>query len=149
MLYSVSYYRGNKITGDWTMSDQEFLKAFEEGRLDSFKHIDHIRMAWIYLSNCEFEPALGSIRSGLRNFASIKNATGLYHETITLFWICMVAGAIEKTPAKDFGEFISMNPDLARKDYLFEFYSRDLVQSDDARRAWISPDLKPLLNAFC
>ena len=126
------------------MSDQDFLTAFEEGQLDAFKHIDHIRMTWIYLATHDFEQAIRSIISGIRNFAAIKNATGLYHETITLFWIGMVAGAIEQTPADSFAEFISRNQQLARKDYLFEFYSRELVMSDAARRAWVSPDLKPM-----
>jgi hypothetical protein len=126
------------------MSDQEFLAAFEEGRLDSFRHIDHIRMAWIYLSTSDFERATVCITSGIRSFAAIKNATGLYHETITLFWIYAVAGAIDQKPADSFAEFISWNPELTRKDYLFDFYSKELVMSDAARGAWVLPDLKPL-----
>jgi hypothetical protein len=126
------------------MSDQEFLAAFEDGRLDSFKHIDHIRMAWIYLVAYDFERAMQFITSGIKNFATIKNATGLYHQTITLFWVYMVAEAVDQTRANDFAEFISRNPHLTRKDYLFEFYSKELVMSDAARKAWISPDLKQM-----
>jgi hypothetical protein len=140
----VLYYHGNKITKGETMSDRDFLAAFEEGRLDPFRHIDHIRMAWIYLATYDFERAMRSITSGIRSFAAAKNATGLYHETITLFWICMVAGAIEQTPAECFADFITRNRELTRKDYLFEFYSRELILSDAARNAWASPDLKPL-----
>jgi hypothetical protein len=130
------------------MSDQDFLAAFEDGRLDSFKHIDHIRMAWIYLVAYDFERAMQFITSGIKNFAAIKNVTGLYHQTITLFWVYMVAGAVDQTPATDFAEFISRNPQLTRKDYLFEFYSKELVTSDAARKAWISPDLKQIYPAF-
>ena len=124
------------------MSDQEFLMAFEDGSIEPFRHIDHIRMAWIYLGAQDAASAVKSIASGIRNFAEKKNATGLYHETITLFWIYVVAGARERSPAETFEEFISRNPNLTRKEYLFEFYSRELVMSEAARTTWISPDLK-------
>lgn len=126
------------------MSDQEFIASFEQGRLEQFRHRDHIRMAWIYLTSQGYPQAVEAITSGIRAFAASKNATGLYHETITLFWIYSVAEAIEITTAETFEEFISHNENLTRKEYLFEFYTRELVMSAEARSTWVPPDLKPM-----
>ncbi len=124
------------------MSDAEFLTAFEEGSIEQFRHIDHIRMAWIYLGAHDAGSAVESITSGIRIFAEKKNAKSLYHETITLFWIYVVADARKRTIAGTFEDFIAVNPNLTRKEYLFEFYSRELLMSEAARRTWISPDLR-------
>ncbi|MGH9858272.1 MAG: hypothetical protein ACRD4B_10550, partial [Acidobacteriota bacterium] len=121
------------------MTDREFIVAFEQGTLEEFKHADHIRMAWIYLTTTDPEEAFERIVCGIQHFAAVKNATTLYHETITLFWICTVFAAIRRRTYKTFDQFLSANEPLTRKDHLFEYYSREVVFSDRARRAWVSP----------
>jgi hypothetical protein len=130
------------------MNNAKFMEAFEQGRLEEFTHVDHIRMAWIYLTTCGPQKALKQIVSGIQRFAAVKNATGLYHETITLFWICVVFAAIVPGSEECFDHFLSSNQHLTRKDHLFEYYSREVVLSDRARKTWVSPDLQPLYNPF-
>ena len=128
------------------MTDTEFIQAFEEGTLQEFKHVDHIRMAWIYLTSAQPQEAFERIVSGIQHFAAVKNATGLYHETITLFWIFAVFRALTERACTSFEEFLSANESLTRKEHLFEYYSRQVVFSNRARKMWVSPDLQPLYN---
>lgn len=128
------------------LSDGEFIEAFESARLFSheFKHIDHIRMAWIYLSAARPEQAAAQIREGIRHFANVHGATQLYHETITLFWVYAVQAAMEKTRAGSFAEFFEANEYLGDKEYIRKFYSRDALMSPEAKMNWLEPDLRPL-----
>jgi len=72
--------------------------------------------------------------------------TGGYHETITLgslraarAWLASrstmsLHAALEELLAADYG----------RKDWSLTYWSRELLFSTAARRAWIEPDLQPL-----
>ena len=83
------------------MTDEEFLEAFEDCTLEEFHHADHIRMAWLYLRQFGYEIGSAKVKEGIKRFAAAKNATTLYHETITEFWIRLVQHVIENHPAVD------------------------------------------------
>lgn len=124
------------------MTDQEFLKAFEDCSLTEFHHRDHIRMAWLYLREFGYEKGSSKVAEGIRRFAATKNQNRLYHETITQFWIRLVQHVIENhTPAKDFAEFINSFPRLSDSKSIFRHYSRDLLMSESARLQCQEPDL--------
>ncbi len=46
--------------------------------------------------------------------------------------------------ADSFEEFIEHNPDLLDRKLIERFYSRELLLSEPARAAWVSPDLRAL-----
>jgi hypothetical protein len=125
------------------LTDDQFLESFEAGTISNhdFKHADHMRMAWIYLTRLSPERAKHQIIAGIRNFAAIHGATQLYHETITLFWIHAVEMAIRKSPARQFDEFIQENRHLLDKGYIYRFYTKDLLMSSEAKISWMDPDL--------
>src|SRR5262245_50476442 len=87
------------------MNDEEFLSAFENCTLESFHHKDHIRMAWIYLRKFGYEVGSTKVKEGIKKFAAAKNATTLYHETITEFWIRLVKHVIENHNVESFEKF--------------------------------------------
>jgi hypothetical protein len=128
------------------LSDDQFKEAFESGKIAShdFKHVDHIRMAWIYLTRAPIERALIQITEGIRRFAAVHGATQLYHETITLFWIYAVQTSIQKTTAISFAEFLQKNSFLAEKGHIYSYYSKELLMSPEAKKKWIEPDLLPI-----
>lgn len=127
------------------MNDTEFLAAFESGHLHPFRHVDHIRMAWLILRRDGTDKGVISIRNGLKHFAAAHGASQMYHETITLFWVKLVGYARQYVaPTDDFETFIAHCDHLLDTRLMTQHYSLALLASDAARRGWIEPDLKPL-----
>lgn len=127
------------------MNDAEFLQHFEAAALHPFHHADHIRMAWLYLRREAWSQGYALIQSGIHHMTERHQARRLYHETITRFWALMVQAAIEAAPEiDDFGVFQATHPQLFDKTLIAQYYSRDLLESDEARRCWTAPDLRDL-----
>ena len=96
------------------MTDQEFLHAFESGRLSpaGFHHRDHLRLAWLQVNRLGLEAGSAAVAGGIRRFAEAHDHHRLYHETLTRFWVRIVAHAARPT----FTETLEAHPMLLRKD---------------------------------
>lgn len=69
-----------------------------------------------------------------------------YHETITLASLRAARDWLEKRPEKPLHELLNelLASRYGRSDWLLEYWSKPVLFSVMARRAWIDPDLKPL-----
>jgi hypothetical protein len=69
-----------------------------------------------------------------------------YHETITLASLRAARDWLEKTPEKPLHEVLSelLASRYGRSDWLLEYWSKPVLFSVMARRAWIDPDLEAL-----
>jgi len=131
------------------MTDNEFVKAFEECTLAEFHHRDHIRMAWLYLRQNGFEHGTNKVVDGIKRFAIAKGQTRLYHETITQFWIRLVAHVIDAAPQiVEFDQVMDAFPFLADAKSIDKHYSRDFLMADLARGSWREPDLLAMPRQF-
>jgi N-formylglutamate deformylase len=127
---------------------QVVVRGFEscETGKDEFKHRDHLTVALWYLSVTSLEEAIDRMRAGLLRFLDHHGVhRKKYNETLTKFWIEMVWRTLnEIEPQVPLVEKCNrviealQDPGLA-----FEYYSEELVWSDDARQRWVEPDLKP------
>lgn len=127
------------------MTDEEFLKAFEDCTLKGFHHIDHIRMAWLYLRKYGFEEATACIVKGIRHFALSHHQNQLYHETITVFWIRVVDHVRREYPKEaDFESLLLRAPFLAESKSIYKHYDPEFLMSDRPRREWCPPDFLPM-----
>jgi hypothetical protein len=113
---------------------------FEKGE---FTHPMHLAVAAWYLSRYSPEEALSRMRTALVRLTN-KFGVKAYHETITCFWLRLVHNFLisqegECAITDSVNGLISR---FARKDAVYEYYSRDLLMSDSARSAWVEPDLK-------
>ena len=72
--------------------------------------------------------------------------TSGYHETITLASVRAARGFLEERPEKPLHEALNelLASRFGRSDWLLEYWSKPVLFSVMARRAWIDPDLKPL-----
>jgi hypothetical protein len=127
--------------------DEDFLAAFEAGRIGKgdFHHRDHVRLAFLYLRG--HGPAEGAqrMREGIRSFAAANGVPGLYHETLTTFWVRAVQAARRADPAApDFETFARRHPELLDKDLVRRHYREGTIESERARMQWIEPDRVPL-----
>ena len=129
------------------LGDAEFADAFERCELsnESFHHCDHIRLAWIYLQRYGADAAEVRIAATIRKFAAHFGKTDKYHEAVTVAWMRLLADAARSVPSSaSFSEAIAAFPKLLDKNYLREFYSDALLDSQIARDAFVAPDRKPL-----
>jgi hypothetical protein len=127
------------------LDDREFLAAFESTRLSetSFRHRDHVHLAWIYLRSLPPARALARFSTGLKRFAAAKGKPGLYHETITWAYLVLIRERMERgNRGETWSEFAERNPDLLtwRPSILDAYYREETLWSDLARRVFVLPD---------
>jgi len=132
-------------------SDEEVLEVvrrFEscEFAPDDFKHRLHLAVALVYLLDAPYHVALERVRQGLKRFIEHHGLSGVYHETLTVFWMRRVLAFAERADrARGLAELANELSDAcADPRIVFDYYSKGRVESDKARAYWLDSDLKPL-----
>lgn len=130
------------------MTDHEFLAAFEHCSLTTadWTHAAHVRVGWLYLATGDpFECVLARVRQAIKRFnLAVLNKPEGYHETITHAFLRLILARRWECATIDFEVFYSKNPDLFNSQTLANYYSKDLLNSSEARRQFVQPDLAPL-----
>lgn len=128
------------------MTDAEILNMVD--RLErcllpkeDFHHRDHLAMAVVYLYAADFETAMDRMRSSLKRFAGHHHVTGLYHETLTRFWLQQVEMRLDRQLCLE-ESVRSIQAQLNDKNLAFEYYSRERINSTEAKEKWLPPDPK-------
>lgn len=127
----------------------EVVRRFETCELppSEFDHRAHLTVALCYLLGASDAEARERLRRGLGEYVRAHGiAPGLYHETITVFWLKRVRAFIVRAGA---GRTLAvmanrLAEECADSRLVFSYYSRGLIDSGAARQAWAEPDLKPL-----
>jgi hypothetical protein len=110
---------------------------------EEFHHRDHLTVAVVYLYATDLEMAMDPMRTSLKRFAAHHGVTGLYHETLTRFWLLQVDQLLDHS--KCLSESVKkVREQLNDKNLVFEFYSRERIESKEARETWLKPDLKDI-----
>lgn len=114
---------------DMGMTDEEFLAAFEAGRIHphDFPHEAHIRAAWLLAREPE---GYERLVAGIRMIAAQAGKPEKFHETVTRAWFELVADAD------------ALVSELYDRALLSRFYSAERLAS--GRERWVEPDLAPL-----
>ena len=129
------------------MNDVELTRALERGEIanETFRHGLHLHVAWVYLSeSASVDQASAKMRDTLRRVTASAGKPEKYHETITLFWVHLLALAREAASGESLEKLVETNPRLLEKNFPLAYYSRERLFSDEARHSWLEPDLKPL-----
>jgi len=133
------------------LSDQEFLRAFEDCTLpfEQWKHRAHLKVAYLYPRRWPFTEALDRIRARIKRYNAATNtpeslARG-YHETTTVAWMRLAHFTLcEYGQAATADEFLDAQEQLLNRKALRFFYTRDRLISWRAKAEWVEPDLVPL-----
>jgi hypothetical protein len=129
------------------VTDDEFLRAFFSLDLptSAFHHRDHLRLTWLVVRRHGAAAARDLVSAGIRRFAEAHGHGGRYHETLTAFWVRLVAHAAgDSADVKDFDAFLRAYPLLLDRHLPLRHWSRDVLFGAAARSAWREPDLVPL-----
>jgi hypothetical protein len=126
------------------MTDEEFIRRFESDTLpdDSFHHVDHVRLAFAYLSRYSVLQALDRFATGLKRFAAARGKSQLYNETITCAYIFLIRERMARCEAWNWEQFALQNPDLLiwKDGILSRYYHEATLKSDLARTVFVLPD---------
>jgi hypothetical protein len=137
LLYYESSYR--------SIGDKVFIQAFETSQLDfaEWTHRAHLRMAWIYFQGLDSHAANEKIRHGIKQYnqANAQLIKHAYNETITSFFCHLVNLAIKKDQRdgmanSDFVEFLERYPYLDNFDFIYNFYTKELLYSENAKERY-------------
>jgi hypothetical protein len=128
------------------MDDNEFLHAFLSGwpAGERFGHQDHLRIAWLVIERHGPEVAAGIVGERLKAMAVARGVAPLYNETMTRFWIRLIAHVRDATGAATIDQAIERVPMLLDKNLAQRHWSRRLMFGPEGRAAWVEPDLAPL-----
>ncbi len=131
---------------------RELIDGFENGTLpkEQWTHQAHLLMALWYLWSYSTDEAIPRICEGIQKYnvaSGVANTnTSGYHETLTQFWISVVATFLEQNITETSVEVLANK--LIQQNYAaslpLEYYSRERVFSVEARKTWLPPDLKPM-----
>ena len=133
-------------------SDEEVLEVvrrFESCELPpaDFNHREHLLVALCYLLRMDEADACERVRARINAYVAAHGVNpSLYHETITVFWLKRVRAYVARAGGGP--GLAQMTNALAAEcgssRLVFDYYSKELIDSETARRGWVEPDLKPL-----
>jgi hypothetical protein len=128
------------------MDDTEFLRTFLAGwpAGERFGHREHLRIAWLVIDRHGPEPAAEIVGERLKAMAIAAGVAPLYNETMTRFWIRLLAHVRAATGVESIDEAIAKMPMLLDKNLAQRHWSRTVMFGPEARAAWVEPDLVPL-----
>lgn len=128
------------------LSDDVFLATFERAGFAAadFGHRAHLRMAYLYVTRLGAAAAEVRAAEGIRHLAAAHGHTALYHETLTLAWVRVVALAVARSGASSFAGLLAAHPQLLDNHLLDAHWSREVLFSSRARAEWVPPDLAPI-----
>ena len=128
---------------------EALVRRFEDCAIApaEFTHRAHLAVALWYLTHAPHGEAAALMRAGLLRFITHNGVEPQkYNETITLFWLKLIghfhkqAGA--RRPLSEVANELLARFGDAR--LLFKHYSRELIQTEAAKTAWVEPDLRGL-----
>lgn len=131
-------------------NEQEILqvvRTFEDATVsrDAWKHAEHLTVALHYLCSYDVDTATDKMKRGL---FKLLGAFGVdltkempYHETLTIFWMQTIANFNASKNGDSLLEKANKLVATYDKDYPLRFYSREYLFSDEARAAFVDPDL--------
>lgn len=127
----------------------EVVRRFESCELPTadFNHREHLLVALCYLRRMGDADALSHMRARIGSYAAAHGINpSLYHETITAFWLRRVRAYLERADAGLglAGMTNALAAECGSSRLVFDYYSKELIDSEAARRAWVEPDLRPL-----
>jgi hypothetical protein len=119
----------------------DLLRAFEAHEIDNatFRHAEHVKVAFGLLKKYDFIDAAALYAKGIRQLASDAGAPHKFNLTITYAFMSLIAERMIGTACDDAERFIEDNPDLMRKDVLAKWYAPDRLHSDTARGTFLMP----------
>jgi hypothetical protein len=131
-----------RTTGGVSADDDRFIQRLEAGTLPpvEFGHRGHLRAGFLYLRRHDFPGACVAMKRAIQVFAATVGKATLYHETLTIAYLALIAERLFEEPAAlPFEAFIERYPELANREYFERYYPRGTLDLAEARATFILP----------
>jgi hypothetical protein len=126
---------------DASRATEAELATLIHGEIDprKFPHSEHVRFAYEMLARHSFAETVSLFSVGLKKLAAKSGRPELYHDTITIAFLSLVAERRAQSQARNWTAFIAENSDLLEKRCLERWYERRRLTSDLARQNFVLP----------
>jgi hypothetical protein len=123
------------------------VRAFEAGEIDPqhFNHAAHVHIAWCYLQQFPTAMAIAKFTSALRSLTERLGVPQKYHETMSWFFVIVIADRLAHAPGGDWESFKRDNRDLFEggAELVRRHYTKARLDSAEARQRFLLPDVTP------
>jgi len=120
------------------------IAALESGDIDvgSFDHEAHVYLGWLYVRQYPLSEAVSRFTGALRRLTAKLGVPGKYHDTISWFYLLLIAERSNGANDNSWFDFRCDNSDLFSRDdnILGRYYSDELLRTDRARNSFVLPD---------
>ena len=128
---------------------RDFIAAFESHALPrgEWTHRAHLTVAAWYVLWYGPEAALDHVRDAIQSYNAahgiVTTPTGGYHETLTRFYVRLVSRALCRAGVSEaLAALVNrVVNECEDRQIPYTYYSRERLQSFDARSRWVEPDL--------
>ena len=125
-------------------TDFDDLMAEVTASAERFGHRQHVQLTWLAVRRLGVPEAVRVVSDGIQRTARYAGAPQKYHVTVSRAWVELVGHHVaESGPVDDFASFAEHHPALLDKRLLTRFYRSTTLASEQARTAWVEPDLAP------
>ncbi len=125
-----------------TDPDSDFLARFEAGTLPAadFDHRGHLRAGFLFLRRHDFPGACVAMKRAIQRFAALLGKANLYHETVTVAYLALLAERLAEEPAGlSFDDFLGRYPELTSGEYFRRYYPAGELDTPEARATFVLP----------
>jgi len=131
----------------------DLVTRFQDATLaaSEWTHSAHLVTGLWHVRTFDEADALNRMREGILRLNATHGTpntdTRGYHETITRAYLVLLDQFARAKPELTLGSLAQalLASDLATRDALFSYYSREVLMSVAARRGWVEPDLRSLV----
>ncbi|MEM8817469.1 MAG: hypothetical protein AAFX56_15935 [Pseudomonadota bacterium] len=118
------------------------LEAFRRLDFDpeSFGHREHVYAAWLAITRLGDRAGSDCYVSTLKALTEKLGVPEKYHETITRFYLTLIAERIRRHADPEWAVFEAANADLFERALLDRYYSTERLWSEEAHRHFLLPD---------
>ena len=106
-----------------------------------FGHRQHVQLTWLAVRRYGTATAITLVSDGIQQTARYAGAPQKYHATVSRAWVELVGHHATEVGLDDFDSLVSQHPALLDKRLLARFYQSSTLASQQARTAWVEPDL--------
>jgi hypothetical protein len=127
---------------------ESLVNRFVEGTLprSEWTHQAHLTVALWALRRLGREQAVSFLRGAIQRYNLRHDNPAGYHETITRAWVAVIARFLaDRDPSQPLcDQAAALAAAYGSSADLNRHYSLERLRSDEARHAWVEPDLLPI-----
>ena len=124
------------------LEEEAFLVALEAGTLPpiEFGHRGHLKAGFLYLKRYDFPGACVAMKETLKSFAAAQGKVGVYHETVTIAYLALMAERLLEEPRElDFDHFLERYPELLNQEFFERYYPRGVLDDPGSKATFVLP----------